>query len=52
MLTQKEIQQLKRMHMKEFGKKVSSKQVVNYTQILLDLLSAVYKKNQTSDSDN
>lgn len=43
MFSEKEIQQLKEMHIKEFGDEISNSQVVECAQELLDLLSAIYK---------
>ena len=42
MFSEQEIQQLKQMYKKEFGQEISDSQVIEYTQILLDLLNAVY----------
>jgi hypothetical protein len=43
MLSEQEIQQLKQMYKKEFGQEINDSQVIEYAQMLLDLLNAVYK---------
>jgi len=45
MFSQKEIQQLKQMHEKEFGVEISDNEIIENAQMLLDLLTAVYKPN-------
>lgn len=50
MFSQEEIQQLKKMHKKEFGTEISDEQAIECAQMLLDLLTAVYKPKQSNES--
>lgn len=45
MFSKQEIQQLKEIHKEEFGEEISDGQAVEYGQMLLDLLTAIYKPN-------
>jgi hypothetical protein len=44
MITKEDIQQLKEIYRKEFGREISDEQIVECAQVLLDLLTAIYKK--------
>ncbi|KKP92873.1 MAG: hypothetical protein UR99_C0062G0005 [Candidatus Moranbacteria bacterium GW2011_GWD2_36_12] len=46
MLSKEEIQQLKTMHLREFGEEISDEQVIECAQSLLDLLTAIYKPSE------
>ena len=50
MFSQEEVQQLKKMHEKEFGVEISDEQAIECAQMLLDLLTAVYKSKQLNES--
>lgn len=47
MFSQEEIQQLKEMHLREFGEEIGDQEVAENAQFLLDLLTAVYKPKET-----
>lgn len=46
MFSQEEIQQLKTMHLEIFGKEITDQEAAENTQMVLDLLTAVYKPNK------
>jgi hypothetical protein len=46
MLSKEEIQQLKAMHLQEFGEEISDEQALECAQTLLDLLTATYKPSR------
>lgn len=52
MFSQEEIQQLKQLHKKEFGVEISDEQAIECAQMLLDLLTAVYKPKRLDENDH
>lgn len=52
MFSQEEIQQLKTMHLELFGEEISDQEAIGNAQVVLDLLTAVYKPNQKSECEN
>ena len=46
MFSQEEIQQLKEMHLREFGEEIGDQEATENAQVMLDLLTAVYKPKE------
>lgn len=46
MISKKDIQQLKKIYIKEFGEEISDEQIIEYAQVMLNLLTVVYKKDE------
>lgn len=46
MFSQEEIQQLKEMHLREFGDEIGDQEVADNAQLALNLLTAIYKPKE------
>jgi hypothetical protein len=51
MITKEDIQQLKKIYLEEFNETISDDCITENAQVLLDLLTVVYKKNKEGKNE-
>ena len=52
MFTPEEIQEIKKLYLKEFGETISDEQIVECARVLLDLLTTIYKEDDFKEGLN